>query len=357
MEIGQQLLATGIRAAQYRGKLLLTFLHQRIRVAVGQLDALYVRQHDAVIEDALLRAIDSVLLVAGTDQLCQQLRCGADLIPAAAGHGEGRCHAGHTGRVVAVGIRHVHYAPQRIGGRALHVPDLAAVPFTHDTAYALCRGITVIRHIAGIIGVGEGAGAGEASIVGRTNIAHDTADTIAHGAETTAADSAFIQHVHDDDVQHIAGNVICFADPADDTAHAAVALDRVLILTQAHLRIVRQQAHDAAHALNAIDCALVGTVADHGALASRAHDAARVVDVVSAAHRAVVVAAVYDGVYCRFTGNAACHSAVVRAVIADIHRRGTLEDGTHAVACDTARAYGSHPIICCAFHGDCSGHL
>ena len=71
MEIGQQLLTTGIRTAQHRGKLLLTFLHQRVRVAVGQFDALYVRQHNAVIADALLRTIDIVILVAGTNQLYQ----------------------------------------------------------------------------------------------------------------------------------------------------------------------------------------------------------------------------------------------------------------------------------------------
>ena len=165
MKIGQQLLATGIRTAQHRGKLFFTFLHQRIRIAVGQLDALYVRQHDAVIPDTLLRAIDVVICIAGTDQLCQQLRCGADLIPTAAGHGKGRRHGGHTGRVEATGIRHVYHAPQHIGRRALHMPDLAAVPFTYDTAYALRRGTAVIRHGAGIIGVGEGARAGEASIV------------------------------------------------------------------------------------------------------------------------------------------------------------------------------------------------
>ena len=258
---------------------------------------------------------------------------------------------------MAVGIRHVHYAPQRIGGRALHVPDLAAVPFAHDTAYALCRGITVIRHIAGIIGVGQGAGAGETRIVGGINIAHDTARAIAHGGRAAAADSALVQYVHDDNVQHAAGDIFIQTDPADDTAHAAVALDRVLILTQAHLRIVRQQAHDAAHALNAIDCALVGTVADHGALASRAHDAARVVDVISAAHRAVAVAAVYDGVYCRFTGNAACHSAVVRAVIADIHRRGALKNGTHTVACNAARSHIVDAIAGNAYYGDRASYL
>ena len=78
VSIGQQLLTTGIRTAQHRGKLLLTFLHQRVRVAVGQFDALYVRQHNAVIEDALLRTIDIVILVAGTDQLYQQPRRGGD---------------------------------------------------------------------------------------------------------------------------------------------------------------------------------------------------------------------------------------------------------------------------------------
>ena len=258
---------------------------------------------------------------------------------------------------MAVGIRHVHYAPQRIGGRALHVPDLAAVPFAHDTAYALCRGITVIRHIAGIIGVGQGAGAGETRIVGGINIAHDTARAIAHGGRAAAADSALVQYVHDDNVQHAAGDIFIQTDPADDTAHAAVALDRVLILTQAHLRIVRQQAHDAAHALNAVDRTLIGAVADYGVLASHAYNATDVVNILAASHCAVVVAAVYDGVYRCFSGDATCHSTVVRTVIADIHRRGTLENGTHTIACDTPRPHTGGLITRYACHGDRTGHL
>ena len=321
MEIGQQLLTTGIRTAQHRGKLLLTFLHQRVRVAVGQFDALYVRQHNAVIADALLRAIDLIIRVAGTDQLFQQLRCGADLIPTTAGHGEGRRHGGHTGRVEAAGIRHVYHAPQHIGRRALHMPDLAAVPFTYDTAYALRCGTAVICYTADIIGIGEGAGAGEASIVGGINIAHDTAHAIAHGGRTAAADSAFIQHVHDDNVQHAAGDIFIQTDPAHDTAYTALALYSAAVLTQAHLRIVRQQAGDTAHALNTVDLALavVSAIADQRIFTRHTYDATRVIDILAAAYCAVVIAAVYDGVLCCFSYDAACHSAVVRAVIADIH--------------------------------------
>ena len=359
VKIGKQLLAVGVLAAQYRGKLLLTFLHQRICVAVRNLNALYVRQHDAVIEDALLRTIDLIILVAGTDQLCQQLRRGADLIPAAAGHGESGHHAGHTGRVVAVGIRHVHYAPQRIGGRALHVPDLAAVPFAYDTAYALRCGITVIRHIAGIIGVGEGAGASQPRVVGRADIAHDTTHAIAHGGRTTAADRPFVQHVYDDNVQHAAGNIFIQADPAHDTAHTAFALNGAAVLAQTHLCIICQQAHDAAHTLNAIDrtLAAVGAVADHTSLTSHTYDAARVVDILPTTHRAVVIAAVYDGVYRRFTSDAARHSTVIRASIADIHRRGALKNGTHTVACNAARSHIVDAIAGNAYYGDRAGYL
>ena len=356
VEIGQQLLTTGIRTAQHRGKLLLTFLHQRVRVAVGQFDALYVRQHNAVIADALLRTIDIVILVAGTDQLYQQPRRGGDLIPTIAIHGKSGHHAGHTGRVEAAGIRHVYYAPQHIGRRALHMPDLAAVPFTYDTAYALRRGTAVIRHGAGIIGVGEGARAGEASIVSRTDIAHDTAGTTAQGRAATAGIS-LVQHVHDDNVQHAAGDIFIQAGPADDTAHAALALYSTAVLAQAYLRVVCQQAYNAAHALNAIDCTLIGAVADYGVLASHAYNATDVVNILAASHCAVVVAAVYDGVYRCFSGDATCHSTVVRTVIADIHRRGTLENGTHTIACDTPRPHTGGLITRYACHGDRTGHL
>ena len=322
VEIGQQLLTTGIRTAQHRGKLLLTFLHQRVRVAVGQFDALYVRQHNAVIADALLRTIDIVILVAGTDQLYQQPRRGGDLIPTIAIHGKSGHHAGHTGRVVAVGIRHVHYAPQRIGGRALHVPDLAAVPFAYDTAYALRCGIIVIRHIAGIIGIGKGAWAGEAGVAAGIDTAHNAACAIVHGGgAAAAADRGLVQHVHDDNVQHAAGDIFIQAGPADNTTHAALALYSAAVLAQAYLRVVCQQAYNAAHALNAIDCAFVavGAVANHRIFTCYTYDATRVIDILLAAHRAVVVAAVHDGVLCCSSHDAAGYSAVVHTGVADIH--------------------------------------
>ncbi len=260
---------------------------------------------------------------------------------------------------MAVGIRHVHYAPQRIGGRALHVLDLAAVPFAYDTAYALRCGIAVIRHIAGIIAIGEGAGASQPRIVGRADIAHDTTRAIAHGWRAAAADRPFVQHVYDDNVQHAAGNIFIQADPAHDTAHTAFALNGAAVLAQTHLCIICQQTHDAAHTLNAIDhtLAAVGAVADHAALTSHAYDAARVVDILLAAHRTVVIATIYNSVYRQFTCDTTRHSAVVCTVIADIHRRGTLEDGAHAIACDTASPHTGNLIARYTRHGDRTGYL
>ena len=239
------------------------------------------------------------------------------------------------------------------------MPDLAAVPFAHDTAYALCRGITVIRHIAGIIGVGQGAGAGETRIVGGINIAHDTTRAIAHGWRAAAADRPFVQHVHDDNIQHIAGDIFILTDPTDDTSHTAFALNGAAVLAQTHLCIICQQTHNAAHTLNAIDhtLAAVGAVADHTSLTSHTYDAARVVDILPTTHRAVVIAAVYYGVYRRFTSDAARHSTVIRASIADIHRRGALKNGTHTVACNAARSHIVDAIAGNAYYGDRAGYL
>ena len=202
------------------------------------------------------------------------------------------------------------------------MPDLTAVPFAHDAADTLCCGTAVICYTAGIIGIGEGAGAGEAGVAAGIDTAHNAACAIVHGGgAAAAADRGLVQHVHDDDVQHIAGNVICFADPADNTAHAALALYSAAVLAQAYLRVVCQQTYNAAHALNAIDCAFVavGAVADHCVFTCYTYDATRVIDILLAAHRAVVVAAVHDGALCCSSHDAAGYSAVVHTGVADIH--------------------------------------
>ena len=112
------------------------------------------------------------------------------------------------------------------------MPDLAAVPIAHDTADALCRGTTVICYAAGIIGIGKGAGAGEAGVAAGIDTAHNAACAIVHGGgAAAAADRGLVQHVHDDNVQHAAGDIFIQADPTYDTAHTAVALYSTAILT------------------------------------------------------------------------------------------------------------------------------
>ena len=356
-QVLQQLLAAGIRAGEDGVQLLLTLPQQRLRLAAvcGGLDALQIGQDHAVIEDALVPAVGGVALIAGLgpDELRQQRHRSADLVPAVtAGDVIGRCHRGHPRRVVAGGDRHVHHAPQRVAGGALHMAENAAVPLTHDAAHALRRGAAVVRHRAGVVGAGQGAGAGEARIIGGVDVSHDPACAVAQSGGAIGGDIGVASHVPDGHVQHVSGDVVRPADPAHDAAHAALAVHSALILAQAHLGVVRQQAHDAAHAAAAGDGAVVGAVADDGSLLGHARDTADVVDVPAAAHGAVAAAAVHHGLRRRLAHDAPGHRAVTGAVVGDVHRGEALKDNAHTVSGDAARTHAGDLVALSGGDGD-----
>ena len=100
----------------------------------------------------------------------------------------------------------------------------AAVPLTHDAAHALRRGAAVVRHRAGVVGAGQGAGAGEARIIGGVDVSHDPACAVAQSGGAIGGDIGVASHVPDGHVQHVSGDVVRPADPAHDAAHAALAV-------------------------------------------------------------------------------------------------------------------------------------